>query len=113
MGINKYLQIVQKFQCLLNRITWRRYHFRHGLGKIRGDIGIGEGRAQRLGVRRGGDQAVGRYSQALLLDAALERAARLGFEKIVVFPYFLFTGVLVDRIYRQTDRFFLKAAPAR
>jgi sirohydrochlorin cobaltochelatase len=38
------------------------------------------------------------------VDAALERASRLGFRRIVVFPYFLFTGVLVARIYRQTDQ---------
>jgi sirohydrochlorin cobaltochelatase len=37
------------------------------------------------------------------VDAALDRAARLGFRHIVVFPYFLFTGVLVKRIYAQTD----------
>ena len=37
------------------------------------------------------------------VDAGLERAARLGFPRIVVFPYFLFTGVLVRRIYDQTD----------
>jgi sirohydrochlorin cobaltochelatase len=37
------------------------------------------------------------------VDALLERAARLGFRRIVVFPWFLFTGVLVRRIYRQTD----------
>jgi sirohydrochlorin cobaltochelatase len=35
--------------------------------------------------------------------AALARAARLGFRRIVVFPYFLFTGVLVKRIYAETD----------
>ncbi len=34
---------------------------------------------------------------------ALERAVRLGFKRIVVFPYFLFTGVLVKRIYSETD----------
>jgi sirohydrochlorin cobaltochelatase len=34
---------------------------------------------------------------------ALERALRLGFRRIVVFPYFLFTGVLVKRIYDETD----------
>ena len=34
---------------------------------------------------------------------ALDRAARLGFRRIVVFPYFLFTGVLVKRIY-DADR---------
>ncbi|HZU89307.1 MAG TPA: sirohydrochlorin chelatase [Stellaceae bacterium] len=37
------------------------------------------------------------------VDAALARAARLGFRRIVVFPYFLFTGVLVKRIYAETD----------
>jgi sirohydrochlorin cobaltochelatase len=38
------------------------------------------------------------------VDVTLERASRLGFRRIVVFPYFLFTGVLVRRIYDQTDR---------
>ena len=37
------------------------------------------------------------------VDAALARAARLGFPRIIVFPYFLFTGVLVKRIYAQAD----------
>jgi len=37
------------------------------------------------------------------VDALLERASRLGFRRIVVLPYFLFTGVLVRRIYDQTD----------
>jgi sirohydrochlorin cobaltochelatase len=37
------------------------------------------------------------------VDALLERAVRLGFRRIVVFPYFLFTGVLVRRIYAQTE----------
>jgi sirohydrochlorin cobaltochelatase len=37
------------------------------------------------------------------VDAALMRSAALGFRRIVVFPYFLFTGVLVKRIYAQTD----------
>ena len=36
-------------------------------------------------------------------DAAIERALRLGFKRIVVFPYFLFTGVLVKRIYEAAD----------
>ena len=39
-----------------------------------------------------------------LVDAALARAVRLGFRRIVVFPYFLFTGVLVKRIYEWTDQ---------
>ena len=30
-----------------------------------------------------------------LVEPALEKAARLGFRRIVVFPYFLFTGILV------------------
>lgn len=33
---------------------------------------------------------------------ALERCARLGATRIAVFPYFLFTGILVDRIREQT-----------
>lgn len=37
------------------------------------------------------------------VDTALTRAAGLGFRRIIVFPYFLFTGVLVKRIYAQTD----------
>ena len=39
-----------------------------------------------------------------LTEPALEHAARLGYRRIVVFPYFLFTGVLVKRIYEHTDR---------
>jgi sirohydrochlorin cobaltochelatase len=37
------------------------------------------------------------------VDDALARTARLGFRRVVVFPYFLFTGVLVKRIYADTD----------
>ena len=36
-------------------------------------------------------------------DAALARLVRLGFRRIIVFPYFLFTGVLVKRIYAAAD----------
>lgn len=38
-----------------------------------------------------------------LVGAALENCAKLGFKRIIVFPYFLFTGILVDRIYRAMD----------
>jgi len=38
-----------------------------------------------------------------LVDAGLERAVKLGFQRIIVFPYFLFTGILVKRIYEWTD----------
>jgi sirohydrochlorin cobaltochelatase len=38
-----------------------------------------------------------------LVEPALEHAARLGYRRIVVFPYFLFTGILVQRIYDATD----------
>lgn len=37
------------------------------------------------------------------VDAALSRLVRLGFRRIIVFPYFLFTGILVKRIYAQAD----------
>ena len=39
-----------------------------------------------------------------LVEPALEHAVKLGFPRIVVFPYFLFTGILVRRIYEHTDR---------
>lgn len=38
-----------------------------------------------------------------LVAPALDHAARLGYRRIVVFPYFLFTGVLVNRIYDAAD----------
>ena len=38
-----------------------------------------------------------------LVEPALEHVARLGYRRIIVFPYFLFTGVLVKRIYAHTD----------
>ncbi len=38
-----------------------------------------------------------------LVEPALEHVARLGYSRVVVFPYFLFTGVLVKRITRTTD----------
>jgi len=39
-----------------------------------------------------------------LVEPGLEHAAKLGYKRIVVFPYFLFTGILVKRIYEHTDR---------
>jgi len=41
---------------------------------------------------------------APLVDAGLNRAVRLGFRRIIVFPYFLFTGILVRRIYDWVDQ---------
>ena len=38
-----------------------------------------------------------------LVKPALAHAAKLGYRRIVVFPYFLFTGILVRRIYDHTD----------
>jgi len=38
-----------------------------------------------------------------LVDAGLMRAAKLGYKRIVVFPYFLFTGILVRRIFKWVD----------
>jgi sirohydrochlorin cobaltochelatase len=39
-----------------------------------------------------------------LVEPALKRALGLGFRRVIVFPYFLFTGVLVKRIYAAADR---------
>lgn len=38
-----------------------------------------------------------------LVNQGLERAIRLGYRRIIVFPYFLFTGILVRRIYTWVD----------
>lgn len=38
-----------------------------------------------------------------IVAPALDHVARLGYRRVVVFPWFLFTGVLVKRIYRDTD----------
>lgn len=38
-----------------------------------------------------------------LVEPALEHAAKLGYKRVVVFPYFLFTGILIDRIYGFAD----------
>jgi len=38
-----------------------------------------------------------------LVDTALDRLVRLGFARIIVFPYFLFTGILVKRIFGWAD----------
>jgi sirohydrochlorin cobaltochelatase len=39
-----------------------------------------------------------------LVEPCLQHAAKLGYKRIVVFPYFLFTGILIDRIYGFTDQ---------
>ncbi len=38
-----------------------------------------------------------------LVEPGLTHLARLGFKRIIIFPYFLFTGVLVNRIRQHTD----------
>ncbi len=43
-------------------------------------------------------------TQPLLADC-LEKATLLGYKRIVVFPFFLFTGILVKKIYSITDDF--------
>ena len=38
-----------------------------------------------------------------LVSPALEKIVQVGYKRIIVFPYFLFTGILVDRIYKSVD----------
>jgi len=38
-----------------------------------------------------------------LIADGLDKAAIMGFKRVVVFPYFLFTGILVKRIYDAAD----------
>ncbi|MCV6595938.1 MAG: sirohydrochlorin chelatase [Mangrovicoccus sp.] len=39
-----------------------------------------------------------------LVEPCLDHVARLGYRRVIVFPYFLFSGILIDRIYGFTDR---------
>jgi sirohydrochlorin cobaltochelatase len=39
-----------------------------------------------------------------LVEPGLRHVVRLGFRRVVVFPYFLFSGVLVSRILQHTER---------
>ena len=39
-----------------------------------------------------------------LVEPCLTHASKLGYKRIIVFPYFLFSGILIDRIYGFTDQ---------
>ncbi len=39
-----------------------------------------------------------------LVEPCLDHAIKLGYERLIVFPYFLFGGILIDRIYGFTDQ---------
>ncbi|MFV0245330.1 MAG: sirohydrochlorin chelatase [Qingshengfaniella sp.] len=39
-----------------------------------------------------------------LVEPCLTHVTRLGYRRVVVFPYFLFSGILIDRIYGFTDK---------
>jgi len=38
-----------------------------------------------------------------LVEPCLDQVVKLGYKRVIVFPYFLFTGILIDRIYGFTD----------
>ncbi|MCK8485150.1 sirohydrochlorin chelatase [Aliiroseovarius sp. S2029] len=39
-----------------------------------------------------------------LVEPCLNHVVKLGYKRVVVFPYFLFSGILIDRIYGFTDK---------
>lgn len=39
-----------------------------------------------------------------LVEPCLRHVVKLGYKRVVVFPYFLFSGILIDRIYGFTDQ---------
>ncbi|MEJ6396932.1 sirohydrochlorin chelatase [Yoonia sp. 208BN28-4] len=39
-----------------------------------------------------------------LVEPCLQHVAMLPYKRVIVFPYFLFSGILIDRIYGFTDR---------
>jgi sirohydrochlorin cobaltochelatase len=59
--------------------------------KLRDEMGFGWAEAAFTGIAQP------------RVEAVLTHSARLGFRRIIVFPYFLLTGVLVKRIYSQAD----------
>ncbi|MEM1296771.1 MAG: precorrin-8X methylmutase [Verrucomicrobiota bacterium] len=56
------------------------------------------------GMGFGGSTVVYSGTASPTLDDGLRQAGQLGFERLVVFPFFLFTGVLLDRIFKAADR---------
>ena len=48
-----------------------------------------------------------------LVPQALERAHGLGFKQVIIFPYFLFTGRLVKKIYQWADEYQEKHADVK
>lgn len=39
-----------------------------------------------------------------LVEPCLQHVVKLGYKRVIVFPYFLFSGILIDRIYGFTDQ---------
>ncbi|GHA56218.1 sirohydrochlorin cobaltochelatase [Amylibacter ulvae] len=39
-----------------------------------------------------------------LVEPCLDHVSKLGYKRVIVFPYFLFSGILIDRIYGFTDK---------
>ncbi|MEP5154045.1 sirohydrochlorin chelatase [Planktotalea sp.] len=39
-----------------------------------------------------------------LVEPCLQHTSKLGYKRVIVFPYFLFSGILIDRIYGFTDQ---------
>lgn len=39
-----------------------------------------------------------------LVEPCLDHVAKLGYKRVILFPYFLFSGILIDRIYGFTDK---------
>ncbi len=39
-----------------------------------------------------------------LVEPCLSHVVKLGYRRVIIFPYFLFSGILIDRIYGFTDK---------
>ena len=62
------------------------------------------GRILEEGLGFGGSFVCYSGTSRPLVEEGLERASRLGFQRLVVAPFFLFTGTLVKRIYAAADQ---------
>ncbi|MEM9018534.1 MAG: precorrin-8X methylmutase [Verrucomicrobiota bacterium] len=56
------------------------------------------------GMGFGGSAVVYSGTAEPTLDEGLRRVGKLGFQRLVILPFFLFTGVLLERIFNAADR---------
>ena len=72
MAVHVAVQLLEKFQRLVQLGAGRGDEFQQGFGIVRGDIGVCQGGAQCCRVRRLRQGAIGGNAQAFFFDAAAD-----------------------------------------